>query len=365
MRSRLVLLFAGLLSTVGCQTGTVVRQFGGIETHGRFINDWAYASYARGIESEARGRHDDALFFFEEALEQDPQSAELWVRVAATRCRLKRPDAEDAFAEAEARDPDYEPLWRERALCAARHRDTSAAIAHIERAVALDPERDETVLELVALLDRAGRHEDAERWLRSVVARSPRSNVAWQAVVTHARKRNPTWLAVARRALAGLQPGLDAPPPSLPRPTLAASWRGVDEALGAGSLELARSRTSEAHLDSRLLAARAIFVGRPALALEQAELRLSADPDDSDARVAFALAADLLGKTTEAGDALREIPVAAERLTQPGQILLAELLLRHAGAEAAAAWLGVEPSALAGEGAPRARLARAFDKVDA
>lgn len=363
MRSRLVLLLAALFPA-GCQTGTVVRSFGGVEAHGHFINDWAYASYARGVESEARGRHDDALFFYEEAIEQDPESPELWVRLGAMRCRLKLSRAEDAFAEAEDRDPSYEPLWRERAACAARSGETDLALAHIERAVALDPGRDETVLALVALLDRAGRHEDAERWLRSLVARSPNSAAAWQAVVAHAHERNPAWLAVARSELARLAPGIDAPPPALRRKP-SGSWRSVDEALIAGSLDDARTRAREGHLDTRLLAARAIFVGRPLLAFEEAELRLGADPDDSDARVALALAADLLGKTATIGEALRDIPAAAERLSEPGRLLLAELLLRHEGTEAAATWLGVEPSALAGDGAPRSRLARAFEKVKA
>lgn len=337
----------------------MVRVFDGVEVRGRFINDWAYASYARGVEWEARGQHEDALRFYDEALEQDPDSVEIWTRVGATRCRLKRSDADDAFAEAESLASRYEPLWRERALCAEQRGDAAGALAAARKAVRADPAREETVLLLARLLVAGGELEEAERWLRSLAVRSPRSSAVWSAVARFAKGRAPALHAVATDRLAKLQPGLDAPRPRK-RAVSATPWQKVDDALVAGSLADARTQARKAHLDLRKLGARAILVGRPKLAFEEAELRLGADPTDGDARITLALSADLTGQAVRAGEILAAMPAAVAPLSPMGEALLAELLLRHESVEVAAMWLGVDAGALAGDGAPRARLARSF-----
>ena len=338
--------------------------FDGVEVQGRFINDWAYASYARGVESEARGQHDGALHFYDEALAQDPESVELWTRVGAVRCRLDRPDWASAFSEAEELNPRYEPLWRERALCAKQRSDVPLALAHARKAVAADPHRAETVLLLVRLLDESDQSEEAERWLRSLAVSQPSSTNVWRAIRDFAQGRVPSLAAHAQGRLARLQPTADAPA-GAPEPAAADPWRGVDDALVAGSLEEARTQLRNAHLDMRKLAARAILVGRPELAFEEAALRASADPGDGDAHVAWAAAADLTGKGQEAATILRNftsLRTDAEQaqLSTTGSALLAELLVRHYGVEAASLWLGEDRDKLTGEGAPRARLRRSF-----
>ncbi len=363
-RAALLGLLAAAAVASGCAGGEVVRVFDGVVVRGRFINDWAYASYARGAEWEARGQLAEALRFYEEAAAEDPDSPEIWSRIGAVSCRLGKGDGEQAFEKAEAAEANYEPLWRARATCAQARGRTDDALAHARRAVALDPTRDETVILLVRLLGAAGRHDEAERWLRSLAVASPRSTHVWQAVAELARGQNPAWLAQAEHALLSLHPTLAAPPPEVtPRLDGAARWRAVDSALAAGTLELARTRVREAHLDMRLLAARAIVLGRPALALEEAQLRLGADPDDDDARMAVLLAADLLDQTMVVETALAGAVGAS--LSEAGRLLFAELLLRRASREAAAAWLGVEPGALDGVGGPRQRLAGLFEKADA
>ncbi len=359
MRSRLVPILPLLVGLSACSSGHVARVFDGVEVPGRFISDWAYASYARGIEWEARGQHEEALRFFDEAVAQDPKSVELWTRVGALRCRLGQRGSDTAFDEGQALHPDYEPLWRARALCAERRGDKATALAHARLAVAHDPRREETVILLVRFLTDAKQYPEAERWLRSLAVASPTSTKVWEAVAGFARGRAPALLAAAELRLAGLQRTMDSPSPPPPGPP---TWRAVDEALVAGELDLARRRTREAHLDVRWLAARAIFVGRVTLAREEASLRLGADPADSDTRVALALAAELSGDSGRAGEVLAALTSGAQPLSPTGQVMLAELILRLEGPGPAAIWLGVDARALSGHGAPRARLGRLLDE---
>jgi tetratricopeptide (TPR) repeat protein len=361
MRLRCALVVALVIVGVpACRGGGVVRVFDGVEVRGRFINDWAYASYARGVEWEARGQLEDALHFYDEALEQDDESVELWTRIGDVRCRLKRPDAEEAFVEAEELDPSYEPLWRARAECAEKRGDGVAAAQHALRAVRSDPARDETVVLLVRLLVKNGQVKEAERWLRSALVGSPRSAVVWRAAVELASDRLPLLEARAREQLEDLPPSISGPRPS-GTPRSKHPWLRVDEELVVGSLDAARRRAREAHLDVRKLAARAILVGRPQLALEEAELRVGANPSDSEARIALALACDLVGDPDRALATLADLPAEPEPVGPAGAALLAELLLRHESAKAASLWLGVSGSELTGQGAPRARLRRAFE----
>jgi hypothetical protein len=159
-----------LLLSAGCAGGDVVRLFSGMEVRGRFINDWAYASYARGVESEARGRDEDALRFYGEAEEQDPASVEIWTRLGAVRCRLGLADADAAFVEALERDDSYEPLWRERARCAEAKGDLEGALALGRRSVELDPTSEPAVVAFARQAARSGHNAEAERWLRSAVS---------------------------------------------------------------------------------------------------------------------------------------------------------------------------------------------------
>jgi tetratricopeptide (TPR) repeat protein len=354
---------AWFVAASGCVGGQVVRVFDGVEVRGRFINDAAYASYAHGAEAEARGNEEEALRHFVDAASEDPESADIWTRVGALRCRLRyaEGDADDAFATAEDLGSDYEPLWRARAECAISRGEPKEALAHAARAVALDPGRDETVLLYARLLDDNGQRGDAERWLYSLAVRSPHSARVWQALAHHARLANDeVLLAEAKGRIARVGPGLEPPRPA-GKPS-ADGWAAVDEALQAGQLDLARERVRRAHLDMRRLAARAILDGKPELALEEARLRLRANPADSDARVALALAEDLSGRPEVAGELMSKLPADAEPVSELGRLLFAELLVRHGGVEAAAAFLGVSEADLAGEDALRARLEKSFSE---
>src|SRR6185503_17134008 len=95
------------------------------------------------------------------------------------------------------------------------------------------------------------------------------------------------------------------------------------------------------------LAARAAALGRGEIARSQAELVLGADPADGTARVALAVCADLAGDDPALARAMAELPPARDArlvaVSPLARLLLAELLSRRVGGEAAQAWLGTHP----------------------
>ncbi|HZO12753.1 MAG TPA: tetratricopeptide repeat protein [Polyangiaceae bacterium] len=349
-----------LLGLTGCIRGEVVRVIDGVEVRGRFISDTAYGTYTYGAELEARGQYAEALAAYQVAASRDPDNVEAWVRVGAMFCLLKRfDDAEDALDEAEDVDADYEPLWSARAECWERQGNWDAALTAAARAVELDPERDETVLLHARILSRRGRHQEALRWLRAVALRSPSSLEVWRALADAARRaRNDTWYRYALGQMETLRERFG-------QPAKGDAWAAVDAALANRELALARRRLRHARVDGRLLAARAIAVGRPELALTEAELRLGAEPENSDARVAVALSAELLGQRDRAVAALSDLPPAPEPLSPVGRALLAELVMRQGGPQAVDGWPAESARAGSAEADLLARLRERLGKREA
>ncbi|MBI4956601.1 MAG: hypothetical protein HY908_31580, partial [Myxococcales bacterium] len=147
--------------------------------------------------------------------------------------------------------------------------------------------------------------------------------------------------ALARLELARGKPPHRAPgsaPPVAP----ADAWRAVDRALLAGALVAARQASRSAHLPERLLAARALALGRGDLAGAQAARSLGADPSDAEARLVLVLALDLGGERAGAA-ALLHAPAARAFAGAPaseiGRLLWTELVRRHLGADLADSWL--------------------------
>jgi tetratricopeptide (TPR) repeat protein len=320
------------LPLTACQPRGVIRVVDGVPTEGRFVTDIAYANYLWGAELEAREQLEDALQAYAAAAAYDPASVEIRVRIGSIRCRTGQTEAATrAFSEAEAIDEHYEPLWRERADCAAAEGALTEALAHAERAHRADPGRVETTILYARLLDATKRHDDAARYLRSLSVRHPHRLVVWEAIAAHAQATgNAAWQVEASRRIARHGPAT--------RPS--ADWSAVDAALAARDQPSARRAMLRGGLDPRALAARAILVGRPRMALVEAELRLGANPDDADARVALALAYDLVGETGRAAEILGQLPASAESLGETAQILMAELLWRRVGAAETALFLG-------------------------
>ncbi|AUX43755.1 hypothetical protein SOCE26_052100 [Sorangium cellulosum] len=345
-------LLAPLVSlalVTGCGRTTVARAVDGQIIEGRFIAPRAYTLYAIGAEAEARGDLAMALAAYEQAEDSDPDSADIWTRVGAVRCRLGRGEAAaDAFERALAIDADYEPAHREAARCDLAAGRLAAALGRVERAIVLDPDRDDGLLLRAEILRRLGRTDDARLSLRALLVRRPRSVDAWRAlhaVAIEAGDRATAEQAARRlRELtswkgAGLGLGVPARAP----------LAELDAALIEGQLRRARRLAQDVDLPPAEVAVRAAALGRAREAREQAELVSGADPSSASALVALAVAADLSGDEealARACDALHPPAAGATPLVPPSplaRLLFAELLSRRVGRDAALAWLGPLP----------------------
>ncbi|MCC6902847.1 MAG: tetratricopeptide repeat protein [Polyangiaceae bacterium] len=320
-RALAALLFA---SVTGCGfMGTrVTRVYSGREHAGPYLSPEAYAHYTQAVAHERGGKLADAIREYRAVLLEDDSSPDVWARLGAVECRTGQ-SSDTSFARAEALDAEYAPLWRERAACALARGDAGRALAHAQRAVALDPDDDAASLSVVRALVKLGRRDDAERWLWALWVRDPASSAS----------------AEARRAT-GSPPR--EPPPDLlgarrrddRRPTVA----DVDRALAAGELELAKRLARGAGLSAGGFSLHAVALGRSALAKREAARALDGDPNDADALIAAACAASLDGDPDAFDHALRALgpsPLAPSGL---GVRLFRELLARRVGPGAAEAW---------------------------
>jgi tetratricopeptide (TPR) repeat protein len=332
------LLSLSALSALGCGAGSgeVVRVVDGRELPGRYVSYQAYAAYARGAELEALGDLRGAATAYGKALEADPPSVEIWMRLGALRCQLREPNADQAFRKALAIEPDYAPLHRERGRCELRRGRPLQALSELELAFKLEPNREETSL-LLASAERAARRiEEAERWLTGLVMRDPTSVAGWQALHDlYAERGAEAKRARAAEMLAALGAattrGLREEASNLERVKL-------DRAILASNLELTRRLAIEQRVSPAELAVRAAALGSAELALKQARWVLSADPTSSDAWVAALVAADLEHDSLAFGETLKKLDRRAVEPSPLARRLLAELVARRLGPQAQAAW---------------------------
>jgi tetratricopeptide (TPR) repeat protein len=296
----------GLLGLVaGCSVlePAVARQVDGVVTEGRYIDPEAYSLYAAAALREARGELPQALALYQRALDADGRGPELRTRIGAVACKLRQASLADrAFGAAARSAADYGPLWFELALCRRSRGDVVGAERAALHAVELDPERAEASLLAADLADQAGNHR-----------------LAWQlrdGLATRGKGSVPIQTSILNAALKDKEPGR--------------AWR-ARAALEA----LARRAPAPRPLAGVESAVQAIQRGDLALAKLEAERRLGADPGDGNALLIALVIADLdqdepsyerlLASSTEHG-----APASPELLT-----LLAGLLERRVGADAA------------------------------
>lgn len=352
---------AAAISGIACVSPTVVRVIDGREVEGRFISEYAYTLYAIGADAEAHNDLATALQAFEAAAEEDTESPQLWARIGALRCRTGAPPegADEAFGRARDIDPDFEPLAREEAQCALLRGQKDKALGLARRAFELDPDSEEPVLLYATMLANAGRVDEAVRLAQELTIRRPSSMTALrelrrftvltpnQAATADAARRiaelnkagrgTEVQADITLGAGAARQEGGDA-----------AALVAVDAALANGNLKEARKLGRRARIGPAEIAVRAAANAQISLAREQAELVLGADPSDTSARIALAVAADLAKDAALLERALSNIPEAGP-LSPPSplaRLLFAEILYRRVGPGEARTWLGLSDAPL-------------------
>jgi tetratricopeptide (TPR) repeat protein len=286
------------LAVVSCAPGTVTRVVDGETREGRSIPASAYAAYARAELLAAEGDRKHALEHYARAIDQDPGSPELIARYGEILCEeAPGPDALDRFEHALELDPEYAPAFLGRARCLSRLGRTAEALAAAERAAMLDPMSFDTTREVARLLFALRRSDDAWRWLDARLLLEPGSRGAHALLLEAAEREHDAGRAErARRALAVVP----AVPPAREQPLASASVA-------------------------------------PHRALELAERRLAADPEDTDAWTVGLVAADLVGNEWRFRKILSELGETPLPITPAAFELLTELVTRRCGREAAAA----------------------------
>lgn len=277
-----VCLMIGLLSS--CATSDQIsRRRGDVLQTGRRISPVAYAWYVRGRHNESMGNFSRAERDYRAALRSDPRSGASWAALGRITCRHGFEPARRLFERGLRKADRKAPILKEQGRCRIAHADESRqrisrACKDLRQALRLEPDKREMSDVYAACLSAAGRGLESSRVKRA-----------------------------ARLYLGRL--------PSSPR---APSLEVVDQALRAGDLPAAQDAALTL-MNPGTLAARAVLVGQPELAKEQAQLVLSASPSDPDANVTMM--------------ALREgdirPPETLEDLSAPGIVLLVQVLRRH------------------------------------
>lgn len=326
--SRWLLLAALSLSTAcGAYGGEVARVVDGQVQEGRFISPVSYSAYARAAQFEAQGQYLEAETAYEEALSFDPRSAEIWTRLGSVRCASGKPDADEAFEHAAEFEPEFATLWYERGRCSLERGKPAQANEQALRALALDPYHLPTTRLIVETFVRLKQSANALRYLDAAIALYP----------------NLAALQSDKRAIVEGAGSLSER--KGPASSEGAQLEDIDRALLRDATDEARQLALALGLSQSELGARATSLGKPKIALEQANQVQQADPSDGTAWVTVLSTADLLRDEalyTAVLNALDEEPTTPSAL---GVVLLAELLKRRVGADAAQAWLRAAPNA--------------------
>jgi tetratricopeptide (TPR) repeat protein len=294
-RGAIVLLW---LASTGCAAGSVTRVVDGEAVEGRPVAAEAYAAYAKAELFRAQGDRKQALRFLDQALDMDPGSPELVARYGEVLCdEAATPAALARFERALELDPRYAPAFLGRARCLGRLGRTREALADAVQAASLDPMSLDTTREVSKLLFTTGRPRDAWLWLEARVLLEPAARGPQALLLEAAEREHDVVRAERARHFLGTAAPVDPPPTAT-------------VAIGTVS-------------------------GAPLRALSQAERRLAADPEDTDAWAAGLVAADLVGDEDRFGKILRALGESPLPMAPGSLALLADLVARRCGTDAA------------------------------
>jgi tetratricopeptide (TPR) repeat protein len=322
------------------------RVFDGHAVLGPYIEAEAYAAYAEGSYQEKQGHTAAAEQAYRRALREDPDNAGIWTRLGVIACPGDLRRALEAFEHALA-IPGYAPAWAERASCLHQHGQTKPALESALRAVMLSPKDPGANLLLVQIYREQGQLAAARAWLLAWTLYSPEVASRWADVQREAALSGDVALARSARAeLEARRRQADVPEPSANAvsagaASAAAATRAAPEsvvaAIWAGDLARARVAAAERSVSALDLALIAAALGKPELALAQAELIVTAAPDDGEALIAALGASALANDEPALARLLRQA-----RGVKPARPAVADLmtsLLRwRVGDEAAESW---------------------------
>ncbi len=187
----------------------------------------ASARNAQGVQSFTAGRYDDAIAYFQESLNENPESAETYYnlasayqrKAAATGDATYLAQAEDSYWTALEHNPKPETIvccYRGLATSAEARGDSEGALRTLEAWRDRNPTSIEPQLEIAYLLEAQQKDAEAYDVLKQVVSAAPGDYRAFYKLGTlseragdladakeqieTARKLNPTDALVARRA---------------------------------------------------------------------------------------------------------------------------------------------------------------------
>jgi tetratricopeptide (TPR) repeat protein len=331
-RDRLLAILLALVAAACTTSATVTRAVDGRLVRVRYIEQEAYAAYLNAAILENRGDLDAAEAAYGEAIGRDPKSAEIWTRIGVVRCKkikLGREGASpwDAFRRADEIDPEMEESATARARCHLDLGEIHPALAAARKAVALDPNRMEPAALLALILERAGQIDSARLWMDGLALREPGSVEAQTAMIDFATRTGDRSRRIAAAEARGQlrREGFVEADGSRRRATIGE----IDEALVHGNVSAARGLASAAGVGAAALALRATAIGQTAFASEQAEIAADADPSDSDARIAAAVAADLARDDVALAKAVTGLATGMTAPSPLGRALLLELVERR------------------------------------
>ena len=335
----LALLGCTLLSLACSSSRSTERVFNGRTLPGHYIEPEAYAAFTRGAYHEARGEWAEAERAYQQALQSDATSPDIWTRLGAIACRTDLEQALERFDQARASE-GYAPAWAERARCLDAHQKPEAALEAARHAIRLDPEDRDMNLLVARLYHATAKQEQARAWLFAWLLLEPQLGRGdTELLEQSSRLGDPALtallqgeLARRRRITAGQLSDTSA---LADRPIETPG--GVLGALRAGDLAAARVAAANDKISPLGLALLATHNGRPELGLAQAQLLLAANPNDADALIAALDAASLTGDEASFRSLLRGAGSTELPALQRAKVL-AKLLRSRIGSDAADHW---------------------------
>lgn len=253
----------------------------------------AYALYLEATLQEASGNLTAARDTFVAATEFESKSPELWTRVADLSCRLRLPSADDEFVTALERDPWYAPAWIARSRCELGRGNSERALEFAKQAQISAANDFDTTDVLTTTLLRLGDTDGALRqWVGYTVLR-PSDHRGWKRLAEVSdRAGDVVWAQWANAAYRSLR----ADPVTSQTATRAATedhfaFEPMNQALLRHDLATARAFATDQRIEQVVVLERALTLGRPQLALEQAKVLVTAYPESADVRALSLLAA--------------------------------------------------------------------------